>query len=183
VTTPLGFFVLVVLVVEAGIGGLAAYTESPQRGIIILYMVIILVMLIAVVSALAFFRPQALSGQPPGPSLKSVYSVVISAPEQLPTFDITQISWNSDQCFLNYSGKRKRVVPVRAPVGLAFEIRFPPGLLDEISHTEPLDVELVDTKGLRWEIKPFFIFQTSVKLVCRSNKAQVLQAYGDGDEQ
>jgi hypothetical protein len=181
VTTPLGFFVLVVLVVEAVIGALAAY--SPQdRGIIILYMIVILVLLIVVVSALAFFRPEALSGRRAGPSLRSAYSVVISRPEKLPEFDISQISWDPNKCFLNYSGKKRSVVPAPGLVGPGFEVRLPPDLMEEISHTEPIDIELVDMKGFRWQIRPFYVYQTSVKLVCLSNRATLLEAYG-GDEQ
>jgi hypothetical protein len=138
------------------------------------FMVGILLALIALVSILVFFRRES------KPSPNSVYSVVISA-EKLPDLDITQITWNSQQCFLNYSGKKKAVVPVLGRGG-AFEIRLP-GFLDEISHTEPVDIELVDMKGFRWQIRPFYVYQTSVSLVCLSNKTQVLAAYGDGDEQ
>jgi TIR domain len=140
----------------------------------LVFMVGILLALIALVCILVFFTREH------KPSPKSVYSVVISA-DKLPDLDIAQITWNSQQCFLNYSGKKKAVVPVLGRGG-AFEIRLP-GFLDEISHTEPVDIELVDMKGFRWQIRPFYVYQTSVSLVCLSNKTQVLAAYGDGDEQ
>src|SRR5437773_1503087 len=83
VTTPLGFFVLVVLVVEAGIGGLAMSVSVAERGAIIQYIVVILVGLIVIVSILAFFRPETLYGQRSTPSSQFTYSVVISAPTDL----------------------------------------------------------------------------------------------------
>jgi hypothetical protein len=162
-------------------GGFAAYSEPTQRGLVISCTAIVIVALIAAVSVLAYFG--VLSGPPAGPSVKSVYySIIISAPETLPEFDIRQISWKPDECFLNYSGKRKQVTPVRVLASLGFEIRCPPGFFDEISHAEPLNMELVDTKGLVWQVASFFLYQTSVSLVCE-DKAKVLQAYGDGDEQ
>lgn len=83
VTTPLGFFVLVVLVVEVGLIGLAATYGQADR----MYLgavVFILVLLISVVAFISIFRPEALSGkrhEPIGKSLASslaieVYSVV-----------------------------------------------------------------------------------------------------------
>ena len=83
VTTPLGFFVLVVLVVEAGLIGLAAAYGQADR----MYLgavVLILVLLIVVVALIAVFKPEALSGKRHEPITTSlaaslaidVYSVV-----------------------------------------------------------------------------------------------------------
>ncbi len=61
VTNPLGFFVLVVLVVEAGIIGLAATVGNGTTPY--LYSIVgLLVLLIIVVALIAVFRPEALSG-------------------------------------------------------------------------------------------------------------------------
>lgn len=61
VTNPLGFFVLVVLVVEAGIIGLAATVGKGTTPY--LYSIVgLLVLLIIVVALIAVFRPEALSG-------------------------------------------------------------------------------------------------------------------------
>jgi hypothetical protein len=62
VSTPLGFFVLVVLVVEALIGLLAGLSTSADRPAIVNVMVGLIVMLTAVVALLAYFRPEALKG-------------------------------------------------------------------------------------------------------------------------
>jgi hypothetical protein len=62
VTTPLNFFVLVVLVVEAIIGSLASFSGSTERPILVLYMTTIIVLLVLIVALLAWFRPEALRG-------------------------------------------------------------------------------------------------------------------------
>jgi O-acetyl-ADP-ribose deacetylase (regulator of RNase III) len=67
VQTPLGFFVLVVLVVEALLGVVAALSNSSDRTIAIGGMLFIIVGLIAVVAVLAYARPEALSGKRAAP--------------------------------------------------------------------------------------------------------------------
>jgi len=62
VQTPLGFFVLVVLVVEAILGGIV-YTKNVQNvTLALVLMVVILLALIAVVAFMAYYRPEALRG-------------------------------------------------------------------------------------------------------------------------
>ncbi|MBW1940364.1 MAG: hypothetical protein JRI28_03130 [Deltaproteobacteria bacterium] len=63
VQTPLGFFVLVVLVVEAGLMTLAG-TVAQEGDRSYLYSIVgLLVLLILVVAVTAFLKPEALSGQ------------------------------------------------------------------------------------------------------------------------
>jgi hypothetical protein len=62
VTTPLGFFVLVVLVVEAGLIGLAATVGHGELAY--LYAIVgLLGLLIGVVTLISVFRPEALAGK------------------------------------------------------------------------------------------------------------------------
>ena len=63
VRTPLGFFVLVILVIEAGMGGLALNPNIPLREFLIYSIVGILVLLIIIVTLIALFRPEALWGK------------------------------------------------------------------------------------------------------------------------
>lgn len=62
VRTPLGFFVLLVLVVEALLVPLASICEGFHRTLAISGVIVILVGLIVVVAILAFFRLEALLG-------------------------------------------------------------------------------------------------------------------------
>jgi hypothetical protein len=63
VETPLGFFVLVVLVIEAIFGIASSFCPDPQRSWLIAAMIILIFCLIAIVAFLAYFRPEALRGQ------------------------------------------------------------------------------------------------------------------------
>lgn len=62
VKTPLGFFVLVMLVVEAFLGGLALTAEGQNQLVAIVAMLSLVVVLIAIVSFFAFYKPVALLG-------------------------------------------------------------------------------------------------------------------------
>jgi hypothetical protein len=61
VQTPLGFFVLVVLVVEAGLIALAG--QNPGDKYYLFSIVGLLVLLISVVSIIAYFKPWVLTGE------------------------------------------------------------------------------------------------------------------------
>jgi hypothetical protein len=63
VTTPLGFFVLVVLVIEALVGVLAISMPSEHRIEVLRYMLYLAVGLVATVSLTAYFNPEALYGK------------------------------------------------------------------------------------------------------------------------
>lgn len=64
IRTPLGFFALVVLVVEAIFGVVAAATaDASQRDEIIYAMIALIFLLVLLVAVLAVFRPEALRGE------------------------------------------------------------------------------------------------------------------------
>jgi hypothetical protein len=62
VQTPLGFFVLVVLVVEAILGVVATFGAGFDRTLTIAGMLVLIASLIAIVAFLAYSRPEALAG-------------------------------------------------------------------------------------------------------------------------
>lgn len=62
VQTPLGFFVLVVLVVEAILGGIALAGNPPDSTYALFGMTGVLIVLVAVVALMACYRPEALRG-------------------------------------------------------------------------------------------------------------------------
>jgi hypothetical protein len=65
VQTPLGFFVLVVLVVEIILGVLASSSEGGERTYLVLGMLGLIFLLVIIVALLAAFRPGALQGTQP----------------------------------------------------------------------------------------------------------------------
>lgn len=68
VKTPLGFFALVALVIEAMLAVLAAMSAGIDRTLALAGMLLIIVALVVVVALLAYLRPEALRGSRPKPS-------------------------------------------------------------------------------------------------------------------
>jgi hypothetical protein len=71
VKTPLGFFVLVVLVVEVFLGVVAGLSTGNTATITVVGMLVIILALIAVVAYLAHSRPEALAGVRPSAAVAS----------------------------------------------------------------------------------------------------------------
>jgi hypothetical protein len=65
VQTPLGFFVLVVLVVEAILGIVASSSDQSTQAIAVYGMLALITSLVAIVSFMAYKRPEALQGRRP----------------------------------------------------------------------------------------------------------------------
>lgn len=63
VKTPLGFFVLVVLIVEAILGGSAIFSSGPDRTYLVIGMISLLFLLVIIVAVMAYFRPSSLYGK------------------------------------------------------------------------------------------------------------------------
>ena len=63
VQTPLGFFVLVVLIVEIILGVLASSSEGNDRTYMVVGMLGLMFVLVIIVGLLAAFRPYALLGR------------------------------------------------------------------------------------------------------------------------
>lgn len=67
VQTPLGFFALVVLVVEAIFGIIAAMSEGTDRTYLVVGMLVLIFLLVVMVGAMAVLRPESLRGSRPHP--------------------------------------------------------------------------------------------------------------------
>lgn len=67
VRTPLGFFVLIVLVIEAILGTVAGVSSGLDRTLSLVGMLVIIFALVAIVAFMAYYRPEALSGLRPPP--------------------------------------------------------------------------------------------------------------------
>ncbi len=63
VQTPLGFFVFVVLVMEAILGGVSYFTTDTLRHLVICAMVVLIFALVIIVALMAYYRPEALRGE------------------------------------------------------------------------------------------------------------------------
>jgi hypothetical protein len=63
VQTPLGFFTLTVLIVEVVLGFVANISQGRDRTYLIIGMVVLIFLLVIIVSAFAYFKPEALTGK------------------------------------------------------------------------------------------------------------------------
>src|SRR5450830_476900 len=59
VQTPLGFFTLAVLIVEAILGVSANLSQGSDRSNLFVWMIVLIFLLVALVAGLAIFRPEA----------------------------------------------------------------------------------------------------------------------------
>jgi hypothetical protein len=170
VKTPLGFFVLVVLIVEAVLGGLASVSSS-DRTLLIWGMLILLGSTIAIVAALAYLRPYVL--QP----LDLPFSVYISAPVDMSGLDIGSIHWDSAQCFLMGTSIQEPVQLVPSRVGPTLKVHIPPELGRRLSPTAPYRLELLDAHGIHWRVANFYFFESVHPLTYADSKENVLAVY------
>jgi len=68
VQTPLGFFVLVVLIIEVAIGVLTASSAVSNHAVLIVVMLAVLVLLVPIMAGMGIWRPAALRGTTAAPT-------------------------------------------------------------------------------------------------------------------
>jgi hypothetical protein len=175
VTTPLGFFVLAVLVIEVVLGGLSAITGNGDRSLLIWGMLILLGALILVVAFLAYFKPEVVQNRLP----ETPYSLLIAAPTELESLNVSTIDWNNEECFLVGVELRESVRLVPSQVGPTLRVHIPAPLARRLSPKEPYHLELVDEHGLRWRVAPFYFFESLRYLSLVDTKERILEIYGD----
>jgi hypothetical protein len=173
VKTPLGFFVLTILVVEAVLGGLTAFSSSADRRLLIWGMLVLLGVSIAVVGALAYLKPEVLQGRRPD----LPFSLFISAPTEMTGLDIGSIPWDDGACFLIGDGLREPVQMVPSRVGPTLRVHISQTLAQRLAPNEPYHLELQDTHGLRWRVANFYFFESVHPLISVEGKERVLSAY------
>lgn len=81
VQTPLGFFTLVVLIVEMVFSIIATISQNSERMYLIIGMITLIFLLVLIVAILAFYRPEALSGKRPDHKLFEKIENAITAEE------------------------------------------------------------------------------------------------------
>ena len=174
VKTPLGFFVLVVLLIE-GVLGSAAFTNAADRNLLIWGMLILLGGLIVLVGVLAYFKPGILQGRSPD----TPFSILIAAPKDLNSLDLAAIDWDEGSCFLVGDQLREPIQLVPSTVGPTLRVHLSQSVASRITPSEPYHLELRDTHGLRWKVARFYFFESLQYLSTVDGKARVLEEYGD----
>jgi len=185
VQTPLGFFVLVVLVVEVIFGIVAGLRPDADRTYLIRSMVALIFFVVLVVAFLAY-REKGLNSPGPKEELSTAikYSLLIGPPDDMPQFDIAIIEWKDEECFLIGRGIKEPVTLVPTRIGPSFRVQISHQTLEKLKPDEPVELRLMDAKGHCWKVKRFFIFENLLPLSWGEDRELVLKDYSDQlDEQ
>jgi len=179
VQTPLGFFTLIVLVIEGALALLVTSNKEPERTYLTAGMLGLLVLLIVTVGLIAYFRPQTLGPRAEEQSLVNRLSVIVGPPIGDSWLDITTIEWDSAQCFIVGHKLKEQITLVPSPVGPSFRVHFPKGIWDRLDAQESYELDLRDKKQNRWRVKPFYLFETVVPLSSPETKEKLRADYNN----
>ena len=105
VQTPLGFFTLTVLVVEAILGLTANFSQGSDRNYLIVSMIALIFILVVIVAGFAFFRPEALRGKRPIANKSSSLNVNVRSSTDK---KFAQATWITD---LILTHKKNKISP------------------------------------------------------------------------
>jgi hypothetical protein len=181
VTTPLALFALIALVIEGTLAVFATRASGANLTVLIYGMVGSLVLMILVVFVLLVFDRdivlKSISTSAAPDFRQLIYTVTLAPPKEMPFF-LTRVAWDHKQCFVRCADT---TVPVRPAFGHGgYEVRLPSKILSKMTNTEPIELSLVDKKGLHWEVRPFLL-RTEVPLICMETDATVVASYGDAE--
>jgi hypothetical protein len=176
VQTPLGFFVLVVLIVEVIFGMILLQIDGADRTFIIRSMIGIIIALVLIVAGIAVWRPSALTGKDPRQRTK--VSLLIGPPEELKQLDITKIIWNNDHCYLVCGENKEKVTLVPSRVGPSFHVRIPDHVLERIQE-DAVALDLKDAKGNAWSVRSFYVFENLLPLSLATPKEKIMNDYAE----
>jgi energy-coupling factor transporter transmembrane protein EcfT len=181
VQTPLGFFTLIVLIVEMIFGVFVFKLEiGTDRTFVIQWMILLIFALVMIVAIIAIWKPWILAGKEP-PQKEAKYSLLIGPPENLRNFDITLINWDKSACFLVCGKLKEKIALVRARVGPTFHVNISYKLLEKVKE-EAITLDLKDQKGNRWEVRSFYLYENLLPLSLVEDIKKIIQDYGDSDQ-
>jgi hypothetical protein len=184
VKTPLSFFVLGVLVVEAVFSVFyAKAADATLQKFLVNWMGGLLLLMILVVAAISYFRPRnlyAVSNEPV--TGVAAISILIGPPENLPNFDISRIDWKFTECFLLAANRRHTIKLVPSRIGSSYRVQLDGDVQKLIKPNESIEMELKDQKGNRWMVKSFFPLETLVPLTAVEKKEKLIADYSDENE-
>lgn len=172
VKTPLGFFVLALLVVEATF--LIVGPRSNQDATILFLenigAIIVLTLVVALLAYLDILTPK---------SPISSYSIFIEAPENLP-IDISRIDWDEKNCTLKIGNKTLPCIPTLPSdsTGASLEITIASADFPSDGQS-PVTLTLTDRFGNRWDVIRFRLWQRHLKLRARADLAKIRRDYSD----
>lgn len=149
VKTPLGFFVLAVLVLETGLGIAAGIGEGNNQKIALIGMLSLFALLIIVVGILTYWKPQALLGSRFAEGLQM--SIAFGFPDMYDPSDL-----NFKECTYSFANPRrpeekKTGVVLPYPAGAGWVCPLPP----QMKPGYTIDLAFTDDSGKEWVAKRF----------------------------
>ena len=108
----------------------------------------------------------------------SRYTITLAPPRDMAGLDVSRLVWDREKCFALCGGREFRVRPVLGATGASFEVRLAGEIFEVINDVEPVELQLVDRMGHRWETNSFYVYQQSVALAYRDSKEEIIASYG-----
>jgi hypothetical protein len=172
ISTPLGFFVLVVLVVEVVFGIIAGLQQGPDRTYLIVGMIFLMFFVVAIVGVLAYL------GKGLGQNdFSGRLSLLVLPPEDMPELDVAAIDWNDAECFILSDKMKEPITLVPSRVGPSFRVEIPRQIIRKLELAHPVELQLKDKRGYRWRVKRFFVLENLVHLSCLDDREKVVRDY------
>jgi hypothetical protein len=176
--SPLRFFVLVLLVIEATFIFIG-YQSGQDKSVLFLLNVVAIVavaILVGVLAYLGVFEEQERKIVLPP------YKIFIGPSTELPV-DLNKIVWDDRKCYI-LVGKQERVQFTPAyphdSKGGSLEVIIPSS--NEIDEHAVIRLELVDILGNSWDVLPFRLWQARRELRPRSDERKIASDYRDDGE-
>lgn len=156
VKTPLGFFALLALILDAILlGGAALTTRVPM-----LAPVILLGILIACVFAIVLIKPYALYHPKDWPMREKRMTVKLIFP-----IEPIEVDLDAEKCILEIrdeEGHKKPQVTPNLTLGHGgWSFQLP----DDVLDTDSVRLELVEYNEGKWKVRPFPPFETTVEVL------------------
>ncbi len=186
VQTPLGFFSLVVLVVEVVFGVVASLEAGPDRTYLVIGMIVLMFLLVVIVALLVYSGrvDDLIKSRSDSNSKRSRYELLVGPPEDMSESLLANIEWDEAGCFIICAKIKEQVTLVPSMTGPSFRVEIAPDVLTRLPNQGSMELLLKDKKGFQWKVRRFFIFEKLLQLSWPEGRASVLQAYAeDSDEQ
>jgi hypothetical protein len=180
VQKPLGFFVLVVLVLEVTFGIVANLKAEPVRTYAIVGMILLMFFVVGWVGFLAYKGRLTHMSDKRG-EVHPRFELLVGGPEEMPDLDIMSVEWDDDECFMIGSDLKEHVKLVPARIGPSFHVHIPEHVFHKLQQNSPVELRLKDSKGHTWKVKSFFIFQNFLRLSLGEDPSTILKEYGGSD--
>jgi hypothetical protein len=178
--TPLRFFVLVLLIIEATFIYIG-YPPGQDKLFLFGLNVIAIAAVAVMVGVLAYLR---VFDAPAPKFVMPSYKIFIDPSKRVPV-DMSRIIWDDRKCFMQI-GKNERALFTPAyphdAKGSSLEVII--SSMEGVDEHAVIRLELEDNFGNMWDVLPFRLWQTRLELRPRSNLQKIISDYSDsGDSQ